>query len=409
MKLLLLILLVNQLILAGANNDRQSKNYDKNNENDDEYYGDQPTSYFEHNSLASQFNRKLTSSQYLSYSQRALKLVAGFDSDLHRYDSNVDLINSFERNLSYRDDLSHMRAHIDRSETKLLDKQDELTLIENEQNQSRCGRQLAYLLERIQHIMTNYTTYSQSKDLDILDLVDSFGSPESELMMGNSAWFGSYRQCLEAKFTMSTDGGFGEFGGRQQRTGGHSARYCIASFKPPPSTDLEAATGDLEISETLIKMAVCLPQSCNSISILRYGDQIELLAKLVRLNRIPYSHFKLSNLYCLPDENSPLRQFNLSAKLFILTLSSWLTIVLYFSLKYEYIRMNNFRFMSEKTNQTQDRLMQALAFRLSWSNLFSASAATPKKQKIAQQQSDRVSIDKMADNEARQSLMTNNL
>lgn len=362
--------------------------------NHDEYYGDQPTSYFEQDSLAKRFNRKLTYRQYLSYSQRALSLIGGFDSDLHRYDSREDLMNSFERNLSYRDDLSHLRAHVDKREMELFEKQNELTLIENEQNQAKCGQQLAYLIERIQHITTNYTTYINSKELDILDLMDSFGSPESELLMGNSAWFGSYRQCLEAKVTRAADD-----------DGAHPTRYCVASFKPPDSTGLGS-------DSSLVKMALCLPRSCNSISILRHGDEIELLARLVRLNQIPYSHYKLSNLYCLPDENSPLRQFSLSAKLFILTLSSWLTIVGYFSLKYEYIRMNDLRFMRKTT--PQDKWMRALAFRLGWSSLFASPSKPQSKQwensdEISNQTATKILNPSLVNKTMEQSLRTRNL
>lgn len=335
-------------------------------ENYGRVYGDQPTSYFEQDSLTNRFNKKLSLGQYLAYSQRALGLVAGFDNDLHRYDSREDLINSFGRNLSYRDDLSQMRAHIDRRELELLEKQNELTLIENEQNQSKCGQHLAYLLERLQHIMTNITTYSSSRELDILNFVDSFGSPESELMMGNSAWFGSYGQCLEAKFKLNTLANDQADNGDTHYTS--SGRYCIASFEAPPPAN------DNHDPAHLVKLALCLPQSCNSISIFRHEHQIDRLAKLVRLNQLPYSHYRLSNLFCLPDENSPLRRFNLSAKLFIITLTSWLTLVVYFSLKYEYIRMNKLDDNNMKKKlanyQRQDKLMRAFAFRLSWSNLF---------------------------------------
>lgn len=341
---------------------------------------DEPTSYFQEESLQKLFNNQLTFDDYLSYSMRALKQIAGFDNDLHRYDAKSDLINSFSRNLSYSDDLDGLRAHIDLAELELLQNESELTLIENEKNQALCGLHLDALIEQSRKLYTNFDTFSSSKQLNLLDYLDSFGSPSAQLLKGNSMWLGSHEQCRKSKLTIAQTGTSETFG----------ARYCVANFRSPiwirdlPEQDV---ISDRSGGES-IKLGLCLPESCNSISILRHKKRIDSLVKINKLNQVPYSSYRLTHLFCLPDENSPLRQFSLSAKLFILLLSSWLTVVFYFSIKYEYLRMKWLNSLT-RNNVTEDKMnsqtfeqlnsdncMKIFAFRLSWSRLFESNDQT---------------------------------
>lgn len=321
-----------------------------------------PTSYFESNSLDTKFNQRATFDDYITFSMRALKLIAGYDNDLHRYDLKQDLIGSFARNLSYTDDLSGLKARVDPTETELLEDQSELTLIENELNQVNCGRHLDLLIQESCKLFKNFDSFSRSNQLNLIDFLDSFGSPSSQLMKGNSMWLGSHEQCFNSKLTIL-----------QQLTNepAPGTRYCVGNFRSPDWARKQAPTG----SES-IKLGICLPNTCNSLSILRHKELIETLVKIVRFNQVPYKHYKLSNLYCLPDESSPLRQFSLSARLFILILSSWLTMVVYFSLKYEYYRMKwshkdniqNKKFQDSSIGHSKS--MKIFALRLSWAKLF---------------------------------------
>lgn len=340
----------------------------------DTFNYDDPTSYFRDRSIQKVFDGHISFDDYLSYSLKSLKQIAGYDNDLHRYDSNNDLINSFERNLSYSDDLNKFRVHIDVSESSLLEDQSELTLIENEKNQAACGAHLDILIKESQKLYANFETFSSSKQLNLINFLDSFGSPSTQLLEGNSMWLGSLEQCHKSRINVTGTGS------DDDETSG--ARYCIANFRSPNwvAGSIVDLIADKSGSQS-IKLGVCLPESCNTISILRHKTLIDSLVKINRLTQVPYSSYQLTHLFCLPDETSPLRQFSYSAKLFILILSSWLTLVLYISLKYEYSRMiwilangcegdNTFEQL-EKTN-----CVKIFAFRLSWSKLFEANNQT---------------------------------
>lgn len=347
-----------------------------------------PTSYFQEQSIQKIFNGHFTFDDYLSYSLKSLKQIAGFDNDLHRYDIRNDLINSFARNLTYySDDLNKFKVHIDKSESSLLEDQSELTLMENEKNQALCGAHLDILIKQSRKLYANFDTFSSSKQLNLINFLDSFGSPSTQLLEGNSMWLGSHEQCYKSRINQvigSHTNNDGDDDDDDDDGGTFGARYCIANFRSPNWIDHSEQMADSikdRSGSQSIKLGVCLPESCNSISILRHKTLIDSLIKITRLNQVPYSSYQMTHLFCLPDESSPLRQLSLSAKLFILIISSWLTLVLYFSIKYEYSRMIWILAGNGKSNKTfeqldKSNLIKIFAFRLSWSKLFESDNQT---------------------------------
>lgn len=155
---------------------------------------DDPTDFFRENSLNELFNGRNTFDEYLLYAMHSLKLTSGFDNDLHRYDTNSGLVSSFARNLSYTDDIGHLVAHIDTSELDLLKDETELTVIENELAQSRCKEQLEIILSEASRLYTDFNSFSHSKQLSLINYLDSFGSPASHVMKADFMWLGSYNQ-----------------------------------------------------------------------------------------------------------------------------------------------------------------------------------------------------------------------
>jgi len=325
---------------------------------------DEPTSFFEENSLTSQFNKRITFDAYITYTMRALTLVAGFDNDLHRYDTREDLLNSFAHNQSQTESLAKFGAHFEASEASLMRDQSELLLAENERNQVECGNQLEKLILDSRQLFESFESFSNSKQLNLIDFLDSYGSLSSQLMKGNTMWLGSYDQCSRSTLNVDNTG---------QAAG---ARYCVANLRSPSWPTQPGERSD-RLGGQSIKLGVCLPRACNSISILRHSKRIESLIKIVRLNQIPFSGYKLTGLFCLPDESSPLRQLSNSARWFIACLSTWLAVVTYYSLKYEYLRM---RWLSENGDGKMDGFdtkltnpMRIFPFRLSVNKLFESS------------------------------------
>jgi len=354
------------------------------------YDENDPTGYFTSNSLHEKYDQQLTFDQYITYSIRSLALVAGFDNDLHRYDSKQDLIDSYERQVNLSNpshsDVNFVRLYdrldwastgnnpeagpkrqrrrhdrvVDSSELELFSEQSESRVIENDINQEECSDQLDQLIGMSLKLYRNFESYSSSKQLSLIDFLDSFGSaPSEQFMMSNNFWLGSHEQCSRAR-VQYTDTQSPSTGKTMKAFDG---RYCVAKLRSPswPNPSDMANQG---IGDQSIRLGICLPRSCNSISILRHGNKIETLIKMVRFQQVPFSSYRLQNLYCLPDENSPLRQLSPSAQAFISCLSVWLIIVAYFSLKYEFLLSKG------EPEENLDKWIKIFAFRHSWRTLF---------------------------------------
>lgn len=290
---------------------------------------DEPTNYFEPNSLSRRFDAKLGLDRYLVYSMDALGKVSGFDTDIHRYDSRADLVRSVATKSL---ECSLSGSSVNWSQTD---------------GHSDCIRQLDWINGEAQLVLSNENTFASSKQLNLLDLLDSFGAPESQLMMGNNWWLGSFQQCSQAQLP------------DELRSEDNRTRYCIAKLRPPTWNK----------RNEYIKLAVCLPKACNSILAAEILQPLERLIKLTRLSQPRFANFKLVDLYCLPDEDSPLRKLSYSASIFVYLLLTWLCLVAFYSLKFEYLQVARLRSGEFNSNEPEG-LMDALAIRLAWRRLF---------------------------------------
>lgn len=317
-------------------------------------FGDQPTSYFEPHSLGTKFDSKLTLDQYLAYSLRAVAEVNGFDTDIHRYDSSSDLAASIVHR-------GHLWNYTIGELAIAQQAGNNMSLAVQNFDELECGRQLDWIINQL--ILKNVNKLS-STQLNIIDMLDSFGSSSSQLMMANNWWLGSFQQCVGARLPA-------ELGADSDET-----RYCIAKLKSPSWTQSP--------SEHL-KLAVCLPKTCSSTSFARHSCKIEKLIRLVRPSQEQFSSFKLVDLYCLPSEDSPLRQLSLSARIFVALLSAWFAMIAFYSLKYEYIRIEQLKSHGHYCDQVEpDGLVGIFAIRLAWRQLFATKQIKPNPNNKAQ-------------------------
>lgn len=316
-----------------------------------------PTDYFATDSMHNTFDGQLSVDKYIHYALKSIALVAGYDNDLHRFDKQADSIRSYRRLTSS-------------NQSTRSSEEDELLIeAENWLNQETCKQQLEALAGASRVLFANDTSFLESKELSLINFIDSYGvAPASQLLMGNTMWLGSYEQCTKARVHIHVS------------NVQVSPRYCVATFRSPnwwPTKEelTEAIASDdtafTRLGSQRIKLGVCLPQACNSHSAKLLKNQIEAFIKLVRLNKIPFSSFQMTNLFCLPDETSPLRQLSSSALAFIAVISLWALIVLYFSIAYELRRAVHL--LSAKpigALSGPNKLEQVFAFRLCWRALF---------------------------------------
>lgn len=177
----------------------------------------------------------------------------------------------------------------------------------------------------------------KSNDIQFLRYLDTFGHVPSDLLRGNVKWYGSYSGCLDTKLNANLN-----LGGTKRI----KFRYCMAALKSVGWTnsfiskqkfndkkwsDFGVHTADFATGSNLfIRLGVCLPESCDS-SAFDYQENVENIEKLAKFNLMkPFNsdHYYLSDLYCLPDQRSPLVTIPLAGKLLILVTLLWLSLIL---------------------------------------------------------------------------------
>lgn len=262
---------------------------------------------YEPNSLWDKLDGKIDFETYILRTIEGGLAIWGHDIDVHRYERQSDLLASFRNE----------------SKANLMDE---------------CGNQMNSLLIQTKQLYSNQNSFSKSKKLALIYLLDSWASVSPQLMSGSFWWLGAYEQCLRAKFEKE------------------SARYCVAKLR------LESWRQN---SIEHLKLGLCLPSNCNSYSI---GSSLDKLAQVIRLSRlqgVPYNQLKLDYVYCLPDKDSDLRKYSFSAWTLVLLLSSWLCLVLICTLRYEFLVSQN-----GNANRPVDNFTKALAFTLNFNECF---------------------------------------
>lgn len=186
-----------------------------------------------------------------------------------------------------------------------------------EANQELCLSQLKYLIDRSKRI--DELDIYRTKDVNYFRLIDSFGRRPSGLLMGNAVWLGVYDECLRLYLVDSNN--------EQIKT-----RYCMLNFK-----HRDWAQED-DVSQLIaLKMAACLPKSCDSRN---YKNKYELVEKLalVAIGSHDFNrNVHISSMYCLPDEQSTLRIWyhHPKAVTTMAVLAMWISVLLYSTYKYD--------------------------------------------------------------------------
>lgn len=210
-----------------------------------------------------------------------------------------------------------------------------------------CARDLMYLVDKLPKRGNNAREPLTNHDEDHLSpeltaFFDSYGRQEAGLLMGNTYWVGAYDQCVNRHIFEITGSQHPDLqhAGKDpnQQVVSFKGRYCVSALKSP--------TWDSIIAQKKVKaknyfkserqfqdysklfrlqVGVCLPDSCDSSSYERHADEIKQLTTSMLEQR--YADYELIDLYCLPDESSPLRAWSGSALYFLAFLALWLTIL----------------------------------------------------------------------------------
>lgn len=176
-----------------------------------------------------------------------------------------------------------------------------------EVDQERC---LSHLRELIKRAELSLAEGYRSRDVNLYQLLDTFGKYSSGIFVGRSFFEGMYHECKRLRIRMGPDESLG-------------TRYCLAKLKHLDWPQVD------RFDLAHLKAAVCLPESCDSLD---YKDKFQLIHKLLFLQTTlaESNATRFTGLYCLPDEASPLRSVGRSTAtwLTLLALALWLLLLL---------------------------------------------------------------------------------
>lgn len=207
-------------------------------------------------------------------------------------------------------------------------------------NDALCVRQLGVLLNlaRVSRLG------STNLPLSAIDFLESSGRVEPGALNGNTYWKGSEASCVRAKVPIEVSRHYLNESHHDHYASSPinhesdekiiTGRYCIAHLKAKSWPKWDKFFED-RIS---IKLGLCIPETCHSRIYIENADvnkEIDFFARHNLLQPFNNDRYEISYLYCLPDEDSQHREWNLSAKLFVSFVVVWFLITIYANYKYQ--------------------------------------------------------------------------
>lgn len=199
-------------------------------------------------------------------------------------------------------------------------------------NQTKCSEHLTWLintLDKSSDVEVLFKTGEQH--MKLMNYVDSFGRPEASTFFGHAIWVGSYYECLRTSVNIdkfqwedcnrNSDNGYSKECQLERVPSDPiiNTRYCIGKVR---DIDWPQPNEDNYKPRITYKVGLCLPESCETLSINNHIDQI---SKLMKINFPSHwrSHTQLIDMFCLPDRRSPVRAISRSGKIVIFVVSAW--------------------------------------------------------------------------------------
>lgn len=191
-------------------------------------------------------------------------------------------------------------------------------------DQETCLTQLNYMVNKTENLARDKFS---SRDLNMFQLLDTYGRIPPGVLVGSAAWLGQYDECIRLQIN-------GPDGVERWPT-----RYCLASMKLNAWPETGAMSDEL-----VVKAAVCLPKACDSTN---YKNKYDLIRLLFEFNSrvVDKGELYTHSLYCLPDEDSPLRSISQSPKSLATAcgFGIWIAILVYATIKYELYKLERAR------------------------------------------------------------------
>lgn len=191
-----------------------------------------------------------------------------------------------------------------------------------------CKRQLS-ILKKLAKM--HYESSQVPLPLTVVNYLESNAQVPSGVLDGNVVWLGSPHTCARANIPKQVVGRILDDPAEPQDVKG---RYCVAHMRAK-----SWPKWDIYFEDRLsLRIGICIPESCHS-SIYKEDEQVrQQVDYLARGNLAePFNddtRYETYEMYCLPDEDSPFRQFDSGAKSFMIFVVVWAGILIYTNIKY---------------------------------------------------------------------------
>lgn len=166
--------------------------------------------------------------------------------------------------------------------------------------------------------------------LSAINFLESSGRTEPGILNGNFIWWGSFSSCTRASISAQSAR---KFMGRVVDDSSIKGRYCVAHLRAKSWPKYDIYFED----RITIRVGICIPESCHSSQYFESRSMQDNIDRLTRMNLAsPFNseRYEISYLYCLPDEDSPFRQWDLGTQLFVAFSVVWVLLLIWCNYKY---------------------------------------------------------------------------
>lgn len=172
-------------------------------------------------------------------------------------------------------------------------------------NDTICGQQLEWILTKLNE-NPDYMELKGKLGRELTGLLDAFGYQQSGFMTeGSKYWIGSADKCSKLSLNL----------------GQIKTHHCYANFKFNSWTK-----PDVHYTQTELHIGFCIPRTCDTMSFSSHITKFERLSKYHLSNSLKKG-LKINSLFCIPDEESPIRQLSIGGLVYLGLVGFWLALV----------------------------------------------------------------------------------
>lgn len=235
----------------------------------------------------------------------------------------------------------------------------------------RCRRHLGHFYNLIKSFKES-DPLDYKNSMDSIRLVDTFGRPDTGLLLGNQFWLGSYESCIDLKLSNPFHNDLGyvqsatseQFYYNKNEQDSKTTANTFVLYNESSTLDTQYCMGLTQFpdwnpqdTKLTIRVGLCLPDTCTSSMLNSNEDLFQMVESMALMNNFekPFDKLKLRSVYCLPHETSDARKLDASGILYIALVSTILIVVIV-STVYDYFDQripDNLKLIQQQENAQQ--------------------------------------------------------